>query len=181
MYILFDIEATCWDGYHSNHDQEVIEIGGVKVDQFNEHISEFQSFVLPCINPELSFYCKSLTNISQEEINEAPLFEEVYDHFYEWVEPDVDTIFVSWGNFDRKILDAECERNMNEASFIQNHIDLRGQYAEMKGKKPKLGLMKALLNEGMEFDGQPHRAIPDTLNMMKIFKRYFGNWFIKSF
>lgn len=176
MYILFDVEATCWDGYHSNDDPEIIEIGSIKVDPYGDTIGEFQSFVLPVVNPHLSFYCKSLTNITQNEVDDAPFFDEVYNMFYEWIDPDVDTVFVSWGRFDKRIMDKECERNFEEPSMIRNHIDLRGQYAGMKGRKAKIGLLKALDKEGMEFEGQPHRAIPDTLNMLKIFKRYFGNW-----
>lgn len=173
-----DIEATCWDGYHSNAQQEIIEIAGIKLNAFSEPTDVFQSFVRPTLNPVLSYYCRKLTQIPQLDINRAPIFEEVYDDFLSWVEPDDDTYFVSWGGFDREIFNQECLR-LGEDEVIYNHIDLRKKYADMKGVSDRIGLLKALEYEGFDFEGQPHRAYPDTYNMQKIYEKYLGEWTIQ--
>ncbi|SRR5690606_6711708 len=175
-YILFDIEATCWDGYHSNGIQEVIELGALALNHYGDVQDYFLEFVRPVINVRLSQYCRELTGIKQSEVESASNFEEVYDNFETWVEPGSDTWFVSWGDFDVRILNEECQRSMGENSMIQNHLDLRTAYATMKNVHPRISLMKALEYEEKDFEGEPHRALPDAKNMAYIFRSYFEYW-----
>jgi len=173
QFILFDIEATCWDGFHSNDIQEIIELAAIRVDRFGNRQDSFESFVRPELNPQLSFYCRNLTLITQEDVDRAPDFEDVYFDFEEWSDPDPDTYFVAWGRFDYEIMDDQCARVLDENSLIQNYVDFRAQYTTMKNIYPRTGLVKALSYEGMEYEGQPHRAMPDTHNMTRLFERYF--------
>ncbi len=179
-FILFDIEATCWDGYHSNAIQEIIELGAISINRYGENSGTFDQLIRPIINPRLSHYCRSLTGISQEDVDAATVFAEVYRDFEDWSDGNEDTWFVSWGSFDKNILTAECERNFDDKSVIQNHLDLRSAYTSMKNLPPKTGLVKALEYEDKEFEGVQHRAFPDTENMMRIFLRYFDYWDIYS-
>ena len=177
-FILFDIEATCWDGYHSNDVQEIIEIGAISINRFGEVTATFNQLVRPTINPRLSLYCKNLTGITQKDVNASSLFEDVYRDFEDCANCDVDSWFVSWGNFDQKILDAECIRSFDEQSMIQNHLDLRSAFTSMKNLPPKTGLAKALELEEVELEGVQHRALPDTKNMGVLFLSYFDYWAI---
>lgn len=175
-FILFDIEATCWDGYHSNAIQEIIELGAIAVNRYGEVTDTYDQMVRPVINPRLSHYCRNLTGIEQNEADGAPTFEEVYPDFEYWVSSDVDTWHVSWGSFDLNIMNAECKRNFEKESMILNHLDLRSAYTSMKDLPPKTGLVKALEYEELEFEGSQHRALPDTENMGVLFLRYFDYW-----
>ncbi len=69
--LLVDIEATCWDGYRKNQEQEIIELASVVVDRFGNTLGEFSSLVKPTFHPRLSTYCKKLTGITQSEIDGA--------------------------------------------------------------------------------------------------------------
>lgn len=178
-FILFDIEATCWDGYHSNGIQEIIEIGALSLDRFGEEIGSFGLLVSPTINPRLSQFCKELTGITQQNVEEAAVFDVAYEKFEEWVSPDLDTWFVSWGTFDWEILNEECYRAVNAASMIQNHMDLQSAYTQLKSLSPRTSLAKAVELEEWEFDGSPHRALPDTRNMARIFGAYLEYWNFK--
>ncbi|SRR5690554_3796863 len=175
-FILFDIEATCWDGYHSNGIQEIIELGAISYDRFGEESGTFLEFVRPEINPRLSKYCMELTGITQNEVDSAADFNTVYDDFEDWVRPDSDTWFVSWGDFDLAIMNASCERWNNGSSFIQNHLDLQVQYANLKLISPRTSLVHAIEMEEWEFEGVPHRAMPDTRNMARIFFEFLPHW-----
>lgn len=175
-FILFDIEATCWDGYHSNAIQEIIELGAISINHYGEQTGSFEQLVRPVLNPRLSFYCRNLTGIRQKDVDSAPEFGEVYHDFENWVNTDVDTWFVSWGPFDMDLMNKECERNLNADSLIFNHLDLRSAYTSMKDLSSRTGLVKALEYEEIDFDGTPHRALPDTLNMGALFIRYFDYW-----
>lgn len=70
-YIIFDLEATCWENDRTKQN-EIIEIGAVKLDENLAVIGEFQTFIKPKLNPILSDFCKKLTSISQEEVDQAP-------------------------------------------------------------------------------------------------------------
>ena len=175
-FILFDIEATCWDGYHSNAIQEIIELGAVAVNRYAEITGRYTRFVRPVINQRLSQYCRDLTGISQKDVDTALPFDEVYYEFEDWADAGVDTWFVSWGPFDQKIMSDECGRYFDHESLICNHLDLRSVYTTMKDLPPRTGLMKALEYEDMDFEGEQHRALPDTLNMERLFSRYFEYW-----
>lgn len=175
-FILFDIEATCWDGYHSNGIQEIIELGALSYNRFGEENGSFIHLVRPEINPRLSQFCKELTGITQQDVDDAAVFENVYQKFEEWVEPDVDTWFVSWGTFDLEILNEACSRTVNDASMIQNHVDLQSKYTQLKSLTPRTSLAKAVEIEEWDFEGSPHRAMPDTRNMAHIFREYIEYW-----
>ena len=127
-FILFDIEATCWDGYHSNAIQEIIELGAISINRFGEKTDTYVQMAQPVINPHLSQYCQNLTGIQQKDVDAAPVFEEIYPEVEDWTYYDRDTWFVSWGEFDLKILNEECQRNFDHDSMIQNHLDFQSVF-----------------------------------------------------
>jgi len=52
---------------------EIIEIGAVMVEaQGLTVIDEFQTFIKPVRYPILTEFCKSLTSITQEQVDQAP-------------------------------------------------------------------------------------------------------------
>ena len=85
-FIIYDLEATCWQGKPITKTQEVIEIGAVKMDLYGEIIEAFSRFVRPVLNPVLSAYCQELTSISQIDINRADTFNNVIEDFQDWIE-----------------------------------------------------------------------------------------------
>ena len=78
-YLIIDLEATCGDDKSiARHDMEIIEIGAVLLhSQTLEIENEYQTFVQPILNPILKDFCKSLTSITQEDVNCASRFPEV--------------------------------------------------------------------------------------------------------
>jgi len=74
--IIFDLEATCWKS--GNKDKmQAIEFGAVQLDQCTlKIVSEFQRFVRPTLEPVLSEFCKELTGIKQEDVNDAEPFAQ---------------------------------------------------------------------------------------------------------
>lgn len=81
-YIIFDLEATCWENDRTRQN-EIIEIGAVKVNVNLEIIGEFQTFIKPKLNSQLSDFCKSLTSISQQDIDMATYFPQAIYKFQE--------------------------------------------------------------------------------------------------
>jgi ERI1 exoribonuclease 2 len=64
---VLDFEATCWE---ENNDHDIIEFPTVIVDiEKKEVIDEFRVFVMPKRKPILSDFCKKLTGITQDQVD----------------------------------------------------------------------------------------------------------------
>lgn len=175
-YIIFDVEATCWQGNHHKQ-QEIIEIGAVKINGYGEAISLFNSFVRPILNPNLSTFCTELTSITQIDVNRAPRFPEVIEDFKDWIEVEEDNyLLCSWGSFDKKILISDCQLHNLEDEWVDSFINLKRQYHEIKGIRHARGMRRVLEKEGFEFTGDQHRGIDDAKNLAKIFLEYIDEW-----
>lgn len=90
-FLVLDVEATCLQGTDFHWPNEIIEwpvcllkwadrepngmVGPL------QKVAEFRSFARPTWRPELSSFCVSLTGITQEQVDSAPLFPEVASKF----------------------------------------------------------------------------------------------------
>ncbi len=179
-YIIFDLEATCWDGNPPQLQHEIIEIGAFKINDYGEVIGTYNRFVKPILNPFLSPYCIQLTSISQADINRAMYFPEVIEDFLDWLNiyDDEDYMLCSWGNYDRKQLVKDCQLHNLEYDWVSKHINLKRQYQEIKRLNKACGLKKAVKREGFEFEGIHHRGISDAQNLAKVFAKMLDEWVI---
>ena len=157
--------------------QEIIEIGAYKVDRYGEVHSYFSSFVRPVIHPQLSLFCKQLTSIDQQDVNRAAEFPAVVEDWQDWIGIfDEDYMLASWGAFDIKQLRADCRLHRMEEDWLDPNINLKKQYAEIRGLRKPRGLRSAVDKEGFEFTGEQHRAIDDAQNLVKIFRKLLDVW-----
>ncbi|MBL6448482.1 exonuclease domain-containing protein [Fulvivirga sp. 29W222] len=174
-YIIFDLESTCWKE-KSGRIREIIEIGAVKVDSDRSIISEFNTFIKPVINPRLSAFCQELTSISQDDIDQAEMFPQVISDFQTWVDLEIPYVLCSWGFYDRTQLKADCSLHDVNALWVDSHISLKHQFAEMKKLKRPIGMKAALTHEEIKFSGTHHRGIDDARNITQIFLKNFEQW-----
>jgi len=84
MYLIIDLEATCWEAPNTPDINEIIDMGIVVCDSSYEVISSWNNLVKPKIRTKLSPFCRRLTSITQESIDKAALFESVIFDFREW-------------------------------------------------------------------------------------------------
>ena len=102
QFIVYDLEATCWRS-RKPRKVEIIEIGAVKLNEKLEIVDDFCQFVRPKLHPEISPFCTKLTSIVQDDIEDAPLFDEAIELFEDWVGfDDTRAMLMSWGEFDRR-------------------------------------------------------------------------------
>jgi len=175
-YIIFDLEATCWDDKHK-HTSEIIEIGAVKINHLEQVLSEFKAFVKPVLQPELSDFCKKLTTIRQEDVDAAQTFPDVIEKFKNWIRVDEDDyLLCSWGFYDRKQLARDAELHHLDTEWLEHHISIKHQYQVLTNLEHPVGLAEAINLEKMDFHGTPHRGIDDAKNVAGIFIKYFGMW-----
>lgn len=179
QFIIFDLEATCFEHGQQNH--EIIEIGAVKCDAQANPAASFQTYVKPTKNPVLSQFCKDLTSISQENVSSAPYFAEAMLAFEEFILDSFspqETFLLSWGHYDKNQIETESvQKNYNGRilDLLKNHHSLKHEYAKLTAQKP-CGMKGALLQLGIPLDGTHHRGIDDATNIMKIFQKIYSDW-----
>lgn len=174
-YIIFDLEATCKENDRS-FKNEIIEIGAVKVNEKLEVVDVFDKFIKPRLNPTLTNFCKELTTITQDDVNNADSFSTVIEEFKQWIGVDQkDYLLCSWGFYDKSQLSKDCKLHGLDDSWVYKHISLKHQFADIKNTRP-CGMEKALKMLKLPLDGTHHRGIDDAKNISKIFMSCFKQW-----
>src|SRR4028118_1975109 len=86
-YLVLDLEATCSDREtFDRREMEIIEIGAVMVEANSlALIDEFQTFVKPVRHPTLTEFCKSLTSITQAQVDQAHSYPEAIAALTGWL------------------------------------------------------------------------------------------------
>ena len=174
MYLIIDLEATCWrpeEGHWGEN--EIIEIGAVIVDADYRTHGELQRFVKPVRNPVLSEFCTKLTSIRQADVEAGQRFPHALCDLQAAAEqisgqPLVALVFCSWGDYDRKQLMKDCTYHQIEYPFGE-HRNVKRAFSEVKRVRP-VGLSKALDMLGLSFAGTYHRGIDDARNIARVFQ-----------
>jgi inhibitor of KinA sporulation pathway (predicted exonuclease) len=182
-----DLEGTCWNKRELAQTQEpiteIVEIGCcLLAPGFQKRLSvksSFNYFVQPVLNPILSSFCKKLTTITQDNIDQSDIFPFVMNQFVSDLQqktecPMSDIIFTSWGKWDYRQMKQDC--NMHNIEFpFGGYLDLQQKFMQVRKDSRRVGLKTALERLGIEFKGRHHRAIDDAINLSKIFTKQFGS------
>lgn len=175
-YIILDLEATCWR-QKGQFQSEIIEIGAVAVDDKQNILGEYCSFVKPHLNPVLSDFCTELTTIQQEDVNDAPAFPEVLEDFLDWILSFGEDYWLgSWGFYDRSQFKRDCQLHNLSTQWLKKHISLKHQYAKIHALARPIGMPKALQREQIPLQGTHHRGIDDARNIVQLFLNNFDFW-----
>ncbi|HNL38599.1 MAG TPA: 3'-5' exonuclease [Saprospiraceae bacterium] len=176
-YIVYDLEATCWENMPIGYVQETIEIGAFRVNAYGEVRGKFNRFIKPVVHPVLSPFCRQLTSITQEDVNRAKTFPDVIEEFQNWARIDEDDyLLCSWGSFDKKMFINDCRLHRLDTDWAEQHVNLKEQYRISNRMRHGIGLRKAVEKEGILFTGMHHRGISDAENLVKLFLKYLGTW-----
>ncbi len=176
-YIIVDLEATCWNEKHHTRKSEIIEIGAICVNEKKEILGEFQIFVKPNLHVELSDFCKQLTSITQEMVDNAPTFPVALEQFQTWIYSfGKDYVLGSWGFYDKGQFEKDCLLHQLDTNWLKNHINIKFQHAIIRNLPKGIGMKQAIEHEKLVLDGTHHRGIDDARNIAKIFIKLFEKW-----
>lgn len=170
-YLIVDLEATCSENLREvpRDEMEIIEIGAVLLDAASLSVSaEFQTFVKPVLHPHLTPFCRSLTSITQAQVDDAPGYAEALKAFRDWFYGYGASRFCSWGDYDKRQFELDCRRHGLGYPFPGPHLNIKRAFSEALGLSKKFGLGQALAQLGLSFAGTPHRGIDDARNMARI-------------
>lgn len=151
---------------------EIIEIGAVKLNDNNEIVGEYDSYIHPLygsIEKEIS----ELTHITNEDVADARAFGEVVHEFLDWAGEDETEVY-SWSMTDHAQLEKECRQKScvdpRMERLLSHWIDFQKVFGELIGIEQSIALDKALRGAGLEFDGMQHRADSDAINTAKLYQ-----------
>ncbi len=172
--IFLDIEATLINGK-----QHIIEIGALKWSP-NNAFESFEQLIKPSKFKKLNRHIQNLTGITTEELLKAPPFQTVIQDFITWCGGhDGQKIFVTFGEFDRKVLEEEFVRHHLNKDFLYPIVDYQQKYMiehQLKNQ-PSLNHLMESLNIEIE---QQHRAFADANSLLKIFTATNGIQLIEN-
>ncbi|WP_341323119.1 3'-5' exonuclease [Solibacillus sp. FSL H8-0523] len=170
-YISVDIEAALIRGK-----QYIIEIGAVK--WLPDGTTEtFTQLIQPYKFKRLNAHIQQLTGIKTEHLLDAPSFKEAFLKFKRWCKQDY--VFLTFGEFDRKVLEEELTRNYINKDCLYPMIDFQQKYMIAQGVKEQPSLGGLMEHLGLETDTQ-HRALADAASLLSIFKAVNGEELIRQ-
>ncbi|XP_075623414.1 ERI1 exoribonuclease 2 isoform X2 [Balearica regulorum gibbericeps] len=187
--IVVDFEATCWRDAR-RRGPEIIEFPAVLLNTSTGEIeSEFHTYVQPQEHPLLSEFCRELTGITQNQVDEGVPLNICLSQFLKWIQKiqkekkiifssDIPSLaaseaklctFVTWTDWDLGVcLQYECKRKqLRKPDILNSWIDLKATYRAFYNRKPK-GLSGALQDLGIAFAGREHSGLDDSRNTARL-------------
>ncbi|MCI5503542.1 MAG: 3'-5' exonuclease [Anaerobutyricum sp.] len=178
-YAFFDAEYTCYMesdvSFDRSHGSEVISVGLVICDKNFNLVKTYYSPIRPIYNSRLTRYCKSLTGLTQREIDEAPSYDEVFQSLYMILqEYPVREIF-TWGN-DANTLSNDVEKNHKSVSRKHKKVINKLRDLTKKLTKRVFGRGIVLSLSDMKFicdmeHRTEHNALSDARDLYLITKK----------
>ena len=77
-------------------------------------------------------------------------------------------IWASYGDYDRKIFTAQCEREGVEYPFSDEHLNIKSLFAFKQQLKQAIGMARALKMLKLPLEGTHHRGKDDAFNTAKL-------------
>ncbi len=169
-YLIIDLEATCADDNSiPRQKMEMIEIGAVMLNCKTLHVeTEYQTFIKPILHPVLTEFCKSLTSISQKDVDTAPLFPDALKDFQSWFHPFESYLFCSWGDYDKNQFKQDCKLHGVDYPFPGGHLNIKKAFSVAIDSQKKFGMAGALEKLNLKLEGVHHRGIDDARNIARI-------------
>lgn len=179
---VLDFEATCESEenkakFHPRN--EIIEFPSVLLkwdDKVNNYVKqcEIQLFCKPLENIQLTKFCKDLTGITQNQVDNGINFPDAITTHYEWLvenTDDIDNVIITTcGKWDLiTMLPDECRRwNYMPPNVYRRVINIqdifKSLYTLTKGK----GMKRMLETCKIPLEGRHHSGIDDCRNIAKL-------------
>ncbi|MEA1605598.1 3'-5' exonuclease [Pseudomonas spirodelae] len=170
--LIIDLEATCEKEPQPSYRYEIIEIGACWVSPSCEVLDTFKTLVRA--DQKLSEFCVEFLDITQAEVDGGVSFPDAAAALAEFANRYPGKTWASWGFGDLKIIERDCAYHGVENPLEDwAHRNLKLEYHDAKPKPKKkvqhVGMKRAMVELGIQQDGAHHRALPDALNIAKVF------------
>jgi inhibitor of KinA sporulation pathway (predicted exonuclease) len=167
--LIVDLEATCWDDRPQTVEMmEVIEFGLAVASVYGALVDSASVLVRPQLSPRLSPFCEGLTGITQAMVESAPEYAQALTLVDRWCGQYSCDAWGSWGEYDRRQLEAEAARHRHQPQFMSTpHVNLKKLWRKAARCK-RQALRAALEHHGLSFEGRHHRGVDDARNIARL-------------
>lgn len=150
---------------------EILEIGAVKLNEQNESVDEFQTYVKPQYS-NISPHITRITGIRSQTVDSAPDYAAAVQEFTQWIGGDVPSRFYTWSNSDQSVLlrEADLKEQLIHDMFYTHWVDLQRIHQRMYGFSRPMNLTSALGSMQIYFAGTEHGALADARNTAEILR-----------
>ncbi|WP_300380280.1 3'-5' exonuclease [Clostridium sp.] len=162
-------------------DNEIIEIGAVKLDNYMKVIEELKVYIKPSVIPILNPKISEITNIKEVDLEDGASFKEGMDRLSNLIEEG--DIICSWAKDDIiEIINNANYHNYDNIKWLKNYLDLQEYSTNILGKKKSLSLKSALEELRIKVDNTKlHDALNDAIYTGEVFKRIYNSRAIKNY
>lgn len=162
-------------------ENEIIEIGAIKLDKYMKPLGEYKAYIKPSIIPVLNPKVLEITKISEEELASGISFEEGIDGLRALI--DEDDIICSWAKDDiTEIISNAIYHKYEDLKWLKNYLDIQEYSTKILAHKKSLSLKNALEELKIRIDPTKlHDALNDAVYTSYVLKRIYNSRIIKNY
>ena len=146
---------------------EIIEIGLCVVDLQLLRRLERRALMVKPMTSEVSEFCTNLTGITADMVVDAPPLSEALRVLRDRYRA-ADRLFASWGDYDRKQFQRNCQAYNLKYPFGPTHLNIKNLFSTALGLNQELGIDVACQRLGLTMEGSHHRGVDDAWNIARI-------------
>lgn len=180
-FVVLDFEATCEEN-KTLYPQEIIEFPSVLVNARTRQIEDrFQVYLRPVAHPKLTDFCKKLTGIQQDWVDNGVHITDAIEKHKEWLiqhglislsndeSAKFSFAFVTCGDWDLNVcLPNQAQaQNFRVPSYFNQWVNLKKIYGSAM-KEHAGGMVQMLKGLGLNLEGRHHSGIDDCLNIARV-------------
>lgn len=162
-------------------ENEIIEIGAIKVDQYMKPIFEMREYIKPTIFPVINPKVTEITKIDSNILNENGIsFEEAINKLKGMFEKG--DVLCSWAKDDvAEIIINANYHEYKDLNWLDRYLDIQEYASRILAHKKALGLKTALDELKIRVDETKlHDALNDAFYTLEVFKRIYNSRIIKN-
>ncbi|WP_294403624.1 3'-5' exonuclease [uncultured Clostridium sp.] len=162
-------------------ENEIIEIGAIKVDQYMKPICEMREYIKPTIFPVINPKVTEITKIDSNILNENGIsFEEAINKLKGMFEKG--DVLCSWAKDDvAEIIINANYHEYKDLNWLDRYLDIQEYASRILAHKKVLGLKTALDELKIRVDETKlHDALNDAFYTVEVFKRIYNSRIIKN-
>ncbi|MDV4151451.1 3'-5' exonuclease [Clostridium sp. AL.422] len=195
-FIIIDLEFNNLEGIHKYYpnlfteypslenadlDNEIIEIGAIKLDNYMKPLDEFKAYIKPSVIPILNPKISEITNITEEDLENGLSFKDGIEELSKLI--DEGDIICSWAKDDIiQIINNAIYYKYENLNWLKNYLDLQEYSTKILAKKKSLSLRNALEELKIRVDNNKlHDALNDAKYTAEVFKRIYNSRVLKNY
>lgn len=168
---VIDLELSCYpeNKFPEGERQEIIEIGLTIVDLSGMRILKTHSMPIIPTMSSISPFCTELTGWTEAALKKQGMpYEEAIRRLTEKYGSQ-NRLLISDSGGDRKAVDWQCSYDCKPSPFGPDELNVSVLYSVYTKDFRNVSLENKLRRMGLSFQGVPHRADADSLNIARLF------------